>query len=74
MGEDEFNDGIYARARKDRLGDNILDYISDESLSAKKIYDELLDEVDDIIAYHKKYLEKTIAFKELLLGHRPVDL
>ena len=74
MGADKFNNDIFIRDRRYRLADILTDYLSDEDCDARYAYEELLSEVDDLINYHKKHLNKAVQFKELLLGHRPVDL
>ena len=74
MGADKFNNDIFIRDRRYRLADILTDYLSDEDCDARYAYEELLSEVDDLINYHQKHLNKAVQFKELLLGHRPVDL
>lgn len=64
----------YSQQRKHRMGDCILDYISDEEVDARQCYEEMLDEVNSIITYHKTQMRKAVQLKEYMLGHRPIDL
>ena len=63
----------YSHQRKCRLADIILDYLDDDEVSARRFYEELLSEVDELAEYHKNKYEKTMEFKELILGHRFID-
>ena len=64
----------YATQRKCRMGDALLDYLGDEDVTARRTYEDILSEVDELIEYHAKYLQKAKDLKSLLMGHRPVDL
>lgn len=65
---------LYENQRKNRLGDSIGDYLTDEDCDARRIYEELLTEVDDWIKYHQRYLDKAVELKSLLMGNRSVTL
>ena len=56
------------------MGDCIGDYLMDDDVSARQAYEEMLDEVNSQITYHKTQMRKAQQFKELMLGHRPIDL
>ena len=64
----------YLKQRKSRMGDAIFDYLSDDSVSARNIYEDMLSEIDIIIDYHKGFLDNAVTLKELMMGHRPADL
>jgi hypothetical protein len=63
----------YSQQRKDRMQDAIDDYLNDERVSARQTYEEMLFGIDDVIKHHKSSLERAVALKELMLGHRAVD-
>lgn len=60
----------YEEQRKDRMQDAIDDYLQDDKVSARQTYEEMLSGVDDVIKYHKTSMERAVALKELMLGHR----
>ncbi|AFK66352.1 hypothetical protein SWPG_00103 [Synechococcus phage S-CBM2] len=71
---EKFNMDLYKKQRKDRLADSICDYISDEDVTAKEIYDDILDEVKGMIDYHKRFMDKSIELKELLISHNTDEI
>jgi len=60
------SDSSYADQRRDRLSDVIGDYLSDGTMTAKDIYNEIVGEVQSYIDYHQNELNKSIKFKELI--------
>ena len=60
----------YNDQRRDRLGDVISDYLSDEEKTAKEFYDDLIAEIDDWMRYHERFAEKYKAAKMMINGHR----
>lgn len=64
----------YEAQRRDRMGDCIGDYLTDEECSARTCYEEILAEVQSWIDYHEKFLQKAVALKALMMGNREVDL
>lgn len=56
----------YAEQRRDRLGDMIMDWLGDDTVSAKLFYESILQEVEENIAYHHQKLEKYKNFKALM--------
>ena len=56
----------YADQRRDRLSEVIGDYLSDGTMSAKDIYNEIVSEVQSYIEYHQNELNKSVKFKELI--------
>ena len=67
-------DKTYEKQRKDRMGDAIGDYLTDEAVSSRQIYEEMLSEVQEWIDYHRKFLTKAEHLREYLMGNRPIDL
>ena len=67
-------DNTYEKQRKDRMGDCIGDYLMDDDVDARRCYEEMLDEVNSLITYHRTHMRKAQQLKELMLGHRPIDL
>jgi len=64
----------YAKQRKNRLADSIHEYLEDDEVSIEVFYQDLKDEIEQIITYHKVKKEKAIGALQLILGHRSVDL
>ena len=64
----------YEAQRKDRMGEAIGDYLTDEKVDARLCYEEMLAEVQSWIEYHRKFLKKAETLKELMLGNRPAQL
>lgn len=64
----------YAAQRKDRMGDCIGDYLTDDEVSPRQCYEEMLSEIQTWIDYHKKQLDRATALKSLMLGNREFDL
>lgn len=63
----------YAKQRKDRMQDAIDDYLQDEKVTSRRIYEEMLSCVDDVIQYHQKQLDRANDLKHLMMGHRLID-
>jgi len=64
----------YEAQRKDRMGDAIGDYLTDEKIDARACYEDMLTEVQSWIDYHRKFLKKAETLKDLMLGQRPDQL
>lgn len=64
----------YTKQRQDRMGDAIGDYLTDESVDARQAYEEMLQEVQFWINYHKKFLVKAQNLYALMSGERPIIL
>lgn len=73
IGTDEFLQKTYAAQRKDRMQDAIDDYLQDDKVSPRQTYEEMLSCVQDVIDYHRKCLDRALALKCLMMGHREVD-
>lgn len=63
----------YEAQRKDRMGDAIGDYLTDEAVSPRKAYEEILDEVKTWMDYHEKFYKKSKALYDLLRGEDNPD-
>ena len=64
----------YEAQRKDRMGEAIGDYLTDEKVDARVCYEEMLAEVQSWIDYHRKFMKKAETLKEFMLGQRPDQL
>ncbi|AFD02645.1 hypothetical protein Syn7803C97_29 [Synechococcus phage S-MbCM6] len=67
----EFWEKEYANQRRDRMQDAIDDYLSDDKVSARQTYEDVMFCLDDVINYHKKHYDKAVEVKELMCGYRP---
>jgi len=67
-------DKEYAKQRKDRMQDAIDDYLQDDKVSARQTYEEMLSCVQDVIDYHKRQMDRAVALRSLMMGHREVNL
>ena len=67
-------DNTYEKQRKCRMQDAIDDYLQDDKVSARQTYEEMLSCVNDVIDYHRKNMNRAVKLKELMLGHRDIDL
>ena len=59
-------DTTYAKQRKDRMGDAIGDYLSDEEVGAREAYEDIVSEAQEWYDYHKKQLDRAKEFLDLL--------
>ena len=64
----------YAVQRKDRMGDAIGDYLSDDKVEARQAYEEMLSEAIDWRDYHQKQLTKAQQFLDLIHPNRGESL
>jgi len=64
----------YCSQRKDRMQDCIDDYLNDDKVTARRVYEDMLSCIDDVANYHKKQYDKAVELKSLMLGHRECDL
>ena len=64
----------YYNQRRDRLADAVGDYLTCDATSARQCYEEMLAEVDGWIKHHRQHLSKAQALKNLLMGHRDVNM
>lgn len=70
----EFNNRVYAKQRRNRLGDCINDYFTDEDVSPRQFYEELLAELDEAREYHQRHADRYADVMSLAKGHRDVTL
>ena len=64
----------YYNQRRDRLSDVVGDYLTDESLTAKDFYRDLMAEVQSWVDYHKKELKRASEAVSLLKGELECDV
>ena len=62
----------YEEQRKDRMGDAIGDYLTDEKVNARQAYEEILSEIQSWIDYHRENLTKAKDLYALMQGERPI--
>ena len=67
-------DQSYYNQRRDRLSDVVGDYLTDESLTAKDFYRDLMAEVQSWIDHHEKELKRASEVKDLLEGKLEINL
>jgi hypothetical protein len=73
-GTESFLQKTYEKQRQCRMQDAIDDYLQDDKVSARQTYEEMLSCVNDVIEYHRKSMNRAVKLKELMLGHRDIDL
>ena len=64
---------IYDEYRKSRMQDAIDDYLLDDQVSSRQIYEEMLSCVDDTLSYYEKNAERVRGLKNLMLGYRECE-
>ena len=67
-------DQTYEKQRLCRMQDAIDDYLQDDKVSPRQAYEEMLSCVDDVIKYHEKQYVRARELRDLMTGHRFVDL
>ena len=67
-------DQSYHNQRRDRLSDVVGDYLTDESLTAKDFYRDLMAEVQSWVDYHEKELKRASEAASLLKGELECDV
>jgi len=67
-------DNTYEKQRKCRMQDAIDDYLQDDTVSPRQTYEEMLSCINDVIEYHKSNMDRAVALRSLMMGHREVDL
>ena len=63
----------YEQQRRCRMQDAIDDYLQDENVDPRQMYEEILSCVNEVIDYHKKSLGRATALRNLMMGYRGVD-
>ena len=58
----------YSDQRKSRMQDAIDDYLTDDEVSSRETYDEMMSCIDGVINYHKQSLERAMALKSMMGG------
>ena len=59
----------YSDQRKLRMQDAIDDYLTDDEVSSRETYDEMISCIDDVINYHKQSLERAMVLKSMMGGN-----
>ena len=69
----DFWNKTYSSQRRDRMQDAIDDYLQDDNVNPRQMYEEVLSCVNEVIDYHKKSLGRATALRNLMMGLRGVD-
>ena len=64
-------DDTYEKQRKMRFQDAIDDYLLDDQVSARQIYEEMLSCVNDTLSYYEKNADRVRQLRDMMLGYRP---
>ena len=64
----------YKIERKKRLADLVSEYLNEDDTTPQEFYDELIEEVDSWIDYHKKQMNRAVDVKSLLMGYKKLDI
>jgi len=62
----------YRKQRRSRLCDAIFDYLDDEKVDPRFVYEEILSVLEENLEYHKEQMDRVFSLKSLMLGHREV--
>jgi len=62
----------YQKQRRSRLCDAIFDYLDDEKVDPRFVYEEILSVLEENLEYHKEQMDRVFSLKSLMLGHREV--
>jgi len=66
-------DDTYEKQRKLRFQDAIDDYLLDDQVSSRQIYEEMLSCVYDTLSYYEKNAERVRGLKNLMMGHKECE-
>ena len=66
-------DNTYEKQRKCRMQDAIDDYLSDDKVSGRQAYEEMLSCINDVIEYHEKAYCRARGLYDLMMGNREID-
>ena len=56
------------------MQDAIDDYLSDDKVSSRQAYEEMLSCINDVIEYHEKAYCRARGLYDYMMGNREVDL
>ena len=73
IGTEKFLNETYAKQRQNRMQDAIDDYLTDEKVSARQAYEEMLSCINDVIKYHEQAYCRAASLRDLMMGHREFD-
>ena len=63
----------YEQQRKARLQDAIDDYLADEKVTGRRVYEEMLSCVQDVIDYHRTHADRANDLKHLMMDYREIE-
>ena len=63
----------YSIQRKERLQEAIDDYLLDDTVPSRQIYEEMLSCVNDTLSYYEKQAARVNDLKHLMMGYRLLD-
>lgn len=66
-------DDTYEKQRKLRFQDAIDDYLLDDQVSSRQIYEEMLSCIDDTLSYYEKNAERVRGLRNLMMGHKECE-
>ena len=66
-------DTTYGQQRLLRLQDAIDDYLLDDQVSSRQIYEEILSCVDVTLSYYEKNAERVRGLRNLLTGYKECE-
>ena len=66
-------DDTYEKQRKLRFQDAIDDYLLDDQVSSRQIYEEMLSCIDDTLSYYEKNAERVRGLRNLMTGHKECE-
>ena len=67
-------DRTYEKQRQDRMQDAIDDYLTDDKVSPRQTYEEMLSCINDVIKYHEQAYCRAASLRDLMMGNREVDM
>jgi len=67
-------DKTYDEQRKDRLQNVIDDYLQDDKINSRKIYEDIISCIEDVANHHRTHLDRAEGLKMLMLGRKDLDL
>ena len=66
-------DQTYEKQRQNRMQDAIDDYLTDDKVSARQTYEEMLSCINDVIKYHEQAYCRARSLRDLMMGNREFD-
>ena len=66
-------DKTYDEQRKCRLQDAIDDYLQDDTVDSRRIYEDILSCIEDVLTYHQKHVQRASQLKTFMKGRKDLD-